>query len=255
MNQSRPCWLRCDGGGLAGTGSGTTVPPAGRSRRSLSSPAIKRNGRATGSLLPLVVEFPGIETAGGAEHDDRRILLVFGRLVDLLLGQFQRDAVAFVGDRAEAKRAPVDDDLAAADAEETAEIDHGSADYAVAVDNGVDNAAHVLVGGAPNLAAEDAVRIARPDDGDGDRRRGLLRILLRNVLCGTAPGRFALRPYAGGHGERHGQHGNKPFSAHLISPSSTCTCLSASARSTPGSGRACATPRARPLRHDGAAAD
>src|SRR6185369_12896476 len=72
---------------------------------------------------PSVIEFPGVQTTGGAEHDDRRILLVLRRLADLVLGQFERDAVALVGDAAEAKRAPVDHDLAAADAEESAEID------------------------------------------------------------------------------------------------------------------------------------
>src|SRR5215468_672959 len=64
---------------------------------------------------PLMIEFPGFQTAGGAEHDHRRILLVFRRLAHLVLGQFQRDAVALVGDSAETKRPPVDDDLAAAD--------------------------------------------------------------------------------------------------------------------------------------------
>src|SRR5882724_383428 len=154
-NQSSPRWLCCDGGGLAGTGSGTTVPLAGRLRRSSSSLAITWNGRATRSLLPLVIEFPGLQAAGGAEHDHRRIFLVFGRLAHLLLGQLQRDAVALVGNGAKTQRTPVDDDLAAADTEETAEIDHRRADHPVAADDDVDNAAHVLVDGAADLAAED----------------------------------------------------------------------------------------------------
>src|SRR5689334_542623 len=158
MNQSSPCWLRGDGGGRTGTGSGTTVPPGGRARRSSSSLAIKWNGRATRSLLPLMIEFPGIQTAGGAQHDHRRILLVFGRLAHLLLGQFQRDAVALVGDAAEPERLPVDHDLAAADAEKAAEIDHCGAHRAAAVNDHVDDAAHVLVGSAANLASQNAVR-------------------------------------------------------------------------------------------------
>src|SRR5262249_49334094 len=214
MNQSSPCWLRGDGGGLTGTGRCTTVPPGGRARRSSSWLAIKWNGRATRSLLPLVIEFPGIQTAGGAKHDHRRILLVFGRLAHLLLGQFQRDAVALVGNRAEAQRAPVDDDLATADAEEAAEIDHRGAHHAFAVDDDVDNAAHVLVGGAADLTAKDTVRVARPDHRNRSRRRRLLHVL----RYGTS-GRLALRPYPCGHGKRHGQHGHKPSCTHIISPS------------------------------------
>src|SRR5215470_18076807 len=74
--------------------------------------------------LPLVVEFPGLQTTGGTEHDDRLILLVFGRLAHLLLGQFQRDTVPLVFNGTKVERTPIDDDLAAADAEETTEIDH-----------------------------------------------------------------------------------------------------------------------------------
>src|SRR2546423_4855894 len=111
MNQSSPRWLCRDGGGLAttGSGSGTILPSAERLRRSPSSRAIEWNGRATSSRLLSVVEFPGLQAAGRAEHDDRRILLVFGRSADLVLGQLQRDAVTLVGDRAESQRAPVDD--------------------------------------------------------------------------------------------------------------------------------------------------
>src|SRR5438105_2013611 len=206
INQSSPCWLCRDGGGLAtGTGSGSTFPAPGRPRRSPSSAGINWNGRATNRLLPLVIEFPGLQTAGRAEHDHRSIFLVFGRLAHLFLGQLQRDAVALVGDAAKTKGAPVDHDLTAADTEEAAEIDHRGAHHAVAADDDVDNAAHVLVGGAADLAAKDAMGVARPDHGDGGRRRRLLRGILRH---GTSRG-FALSPYAGGHGKRHSQHGNK----------------------------------------------
>src|ERR1700752_4919342 len=202
MNQSSPCWLCGDGGGLTGTGSGTTVLLPGRSRRSSSSPAIKWNEYATRSLLPLMIEFPGFQTAGGAEHDHRRILLVFRRLVHLFLGQFQRDAVALVGDGAETQRPPVDHDLAAADTEEAAEVDHRSAHRAAAIDDGIDNATHILVGGTANLAAEDAVGITRTDHRDRCRRR--LR-LLGDILRHGASRRLALRPHARGHGNAHGR--------------------------------------------------
>src|SRR5262245_30299916 len=94
----------------------------------------RSNGTAVPPIAaPSVVEFPGLQTARRAEHDYRRIFLVFGRLAHLLLGQFQRNTVALVGNGAETKRAPIDDNLAAADAEESAEIDYRGADYAFAV--------------------------------------------------------------------------------------------------------------------------
>src|SRR5947207_11377758 len=106
MNQSSPRWLCREGGGFGATGrgSGTMLPSAERLGRSPSSRAIEWNGRATSSRLLLMVEFPGRQLAGRAEHDDRRILLVFGRGADLILGQLQRDAVALVGDRTEPQR-------------------------------------------------------------------------------------------------------------------------------------------------------
>src|ERR1700741_2024981 len=119
MNQSSPRWLCGDGGGRTGTGSGTTVPAGGRARRASSFLAIKWN-ECIRSLLPLVIEFPGLQAAGSAEHDHRLILLVFWRLAHLVLGQFQRDAVALVGNGAETQCTPVDDDLAAANAKEPA---------------------------------------------------------------------------------------------------------------------------------------
>ena len=65
----------------------------------------------------------GLQAAGGAEHHDRRILLVFGCCLDLLQRQFERHAFLLVGSCPEVECVPVDDDLSAADAEEAAEID------------------------------------------------------------------------------------------------------------------------------------
>src|SRR5262245_28030355 len=219
MNQSSPCWLCGDGGGRTGTGSGTTLPLAGRLRRSSPSFAIKWNEFATRSQLPLVVEFPGLQTAGGAEHDHRLILLVFGRLAHLLLGQFQRDTVLLVFNGTEVERTPIDNDLAAADAEETTEIDHRGADHAVAVDDDVDDAAHVLVSRTTDLAAEDAMSVARPDHGDRGRWFRLFRrVRLRDILRGAASGRLTLCPYACGHGKSHGRESNQPSCTHMTLP-------------------------------------
>ena len=85
------------------------------------------------------------------------------------------DVVLLVGNVAEMQGAPVDHDLAAADAEEAAEIDDGCPHRAGAIDDDVDDMAHVLVSGTAHVAAEHAVRLARRDNGDRRRRRRLLR--------------------------------------------------------------------------------
>src|SRR5712664_3523016 len=109
MNQSRPRRLCREGagGGAGGTGSDTAVamlsPSIGRSRRSPSIRLVEWVERANriSLQLSLMVELPRLQVAGRAEHDDRRILLVFGRRRHLLLGQFERDAVALVGNAPE----------------------------------------------------------------------------------------------------------------------------------------------------------
>ena len=58
-----------------------------------------------------------------SEYDDRLALLVFRRGLDLIAGQFEGDAVVLILRGGKSQRIPIDRDLAAADAEEAAEID------------------------------------------------------------------------------------------------------------------------------------
>src|SRR5215831_5743012 len=143
MNQSSPRRLCFEGCGFSG-GDGTStifLLPIAPPLRSPSSPLLKLNGCATriypSSHLMLFVQRR--QVAGRAEHDDRRVLLVFRRGCHLRLAQFQRDAVALVVDPPEMQRVPVDHNLAAADAEEAAEVDDGGAHRAGAVNDDVDN--------------------------------------------------------------------------------------------------------------------
>ena len=53
--------------------------------------------------------------------------------------------------------APIHRDLAAADAEEAAEVDDRGTHLAAAVDQYVDDAAHILVGGARHFPAQNAL--------------------------------------------------------------------------------------------------
>src|SRR5438445_412864 len=121
----------------------------------------------TGWGLPRsVIELQRLQAAGSAEHDDRRVLLVFGRRLDLFQRQFERDALLLVGDLTEMQRAPVDDDLAAADAEKAAEIDHRRTRRAEAIDDDVDDAPHILARRAFDVASENAAGVIRVDHGD-----------------------------------------------------------------------------------------
>ena len=64
------------------------------------------------------------------------------------------------------QRIPIHRDLAAADAEKAAEIDDRGAHLAAAVDEHVDDPAHVLVGGAAHVTAENALDFVLVEDGD-----------------------------------------------------------------------------------------
>src|SRR5262249_31685972 len=121
MNQSSPRRLSLEGVGLTTglrDGAGTTPLSPTACGRSPSSGSREWNGRAVRTPLPSSVLVKRGEIAGLAQHHDGRVFLVFRRGGDLGLGQFQRDAVLLVGDVAEMQGAPVDHDLAAADAEE-----------------------------------------------------------------------------------------------------------------------------------------
>src|ERR1700730_8410061 len=133
-----------------------------------------RTGEQDISPPSLVIKLQRLQATGGAEHHDRRILLVFRRCRDLCLGQFERDAVALVGDASKMQRIPVDDYFSAADAQKAAEIDDRRAYRTGAVDDHVDDTSHILFGRAADLASKHTVRVPRADNGDRRRWRRLL---------------------------------------------------------------------------------
>src|SRR5712671_722133 len=177
MNQSSPRKLWRDGvdagGSASGSGAGgaTFSVSIGRSRRSRSIRSIEcRDERANRISPPLRTKLQGLQTARCAEHDDRRILLVFRRRPHLLLGQFERDAVALVADAPEPQCIPVDHDFPAAYAQKTAEIDDGCAHLAGAIDDHVDDPPHILVRRAADIPSKHAMRIRSANDRDGGWR-------------------------------------------------------------------------------------
>src|ERR1700722_6004126 len=226
MNQSRPRRLPLDGTLVAASTAPASVRTTGSSQsdgpRSMAwgSRCWGDDGRA--NICPpisLMIKLPWLKAAGSAENHDRRVFLVFRRRHDLFLGQFKRDAVALVGDAAKMQRIPIDNDLPAADAEKTAEVDDGGAHRAQAVDDHIDDTPHVFFGGAPDIPPKHAARFAGADDGDGWRRRRFLH-RRRSPLLWRRSGRgcFAFPPriravQADGD---DGREREQIFGAHLI---------------------------------------
>ena len=112
------------------------------------------------------------------------------------------------------QRAPVDDDFSAADAEETAEIDYRRAHHAGSVHDHVDDATHVLVGGAAHVATKDAVRFAGADHGDRRRWRRLLCGFRGHRTLGLRRG-IVLRPNRRRRREDRADQDNQNSRAHL----------------------------------------
>src|SRR5215211_1883081 len=133
---------------------------------------------------------------GGAEHDQRPAVLVFRRGAHLLAREVQRDPVVLAAGRREVQRVPVDRDLAVADAEEAAEVDHGRPHLPVAIHHDVDDPSHVLPGAAEHLPAEDSLDVLLIEHGCGDvaagadsfrRRAGRRSPRPRRVVTGGGP--------------------------------------------------------------------
>src|SRR5690348_4827210 len=139
-NQSRPRRLWRDGcGGGSPAGRVSTGPWASLATRAASpssGPAASHRCGATDRslLLRFVLCLRLVlclrflcrvrrHLARRAEHHQRIDVLEFGRSLHLVARQLDRDDVALVLVVRELQHAPVDRDLAAADAEETAEID------------------------------------------------------------------------------------------------------------------------------------
>src|SRR6516165_9833489 len=104
-----------------------------------------------------------LKAAGRTQYDDGLLVLVFRRRLDLIAGQFQCDDTALAG-VIKMQSIPVDCDLAAADAEKAAEIDHSCAHLPRPVDNDIDDAPHILIGAAAHLLAENTLCLPRLED-------------------------------------------------------------------------------------------
>src|SRR5262245_32033315 len=93
--------------------------------------------------------------AGCADHYHRLTPLVFRRQSHLVAGEVEGDGPRWLPRWGEIQRAPVDRDLARADAEKPAEVDDRRVNLAVAAHDDVHDPSHVLVGAAANALAED----------------------------------------------------------------------------------------------------
>ena len=86
-------------------------------------------------------------------------ILVFGRGLDLVLRQIERDRMFCVAGR-EVQCAPLHRDLAVADAHEAAEVNHGGLWLALIADQDIDQAADILAVGIGHLLTQDGERLS-----------------------------------------------------------------------------------------------
>src|SRR6185312_17470496 len=84
----------------------------------------------------------------------------------LVAGKFQRYLVQLAGFR-KMQRAPIDGDLATADAEKSAKVDYRRAHLTRATDQDVDDAPHILSRNATDALAQYSVNVLIIDHGGG----------------------------------------------------------------------------------------
>ena len=90
------------------------------------------------------------------------LFLEFRRRLDLRARDDELHRRLLIG-RAKLQQVPIDRDLAAADTEKPAEIDHRRARLPVGIDEEIDDPAHILPAGSLNLLAENAGGLAVVD--------------------------------------------------------------------------------------------
>src|SRR6185312_12203982 len=178
MNQSSPRKLRGDGIGTIAISEpgwcGRELPPPDDPSRGVpSTRSSECDTRVTAHVPPYSGFIQRLQLARRAKHHNRLVLLVFGCRRHLRLGQFERNGIAVLVDPPEMQRVPIDHDLAAADTEKAAKIDHGGAHLARAVDDDVDDMTHVLFRRAANIEPKHGTGVLRADDRDRGRRRML----------------------------------------------------------------------------------
>src|SRR5262249_46787473 len=98
-----------------------------------------------------------LELAERTQNDDGFALLIFGGRLDLVAGKIKGDFGIWLTWRRKGQGAPRPRAFAAADAKKTAEVDHRGTDPAAAIDDDVDDAAHIFVGGAEHWPPENAL--------------------------------------------------------------------------------------------------
>src|SRR3954454_7293005 len=220
MNQSRPRKLWREGAAEVRSITDSEIRGRAASLLTVGAWPHRGGGQCKGMNLRvalicsrlLAIKLQRLQTTRRAEHNDRLVLLVFGCRGHLLLGQFQRDAVTLVRDAPEMQRAPIDDDLPNANPEKSPEIDDSRAHCSRTIDDHVDDASHVLIRGAADLAPQHAVRLFWPDDSDYRRR---CRLLWGGWRSGVV-----LRPRCARH--HRGERGNED--AQMYSPhKASCT--------------------------------
>ena len=98
-----------------------------------------------------------LELAECTENDDGFALLIFWGGLDLIAGKIKRDFGVSLAWRRKVQGVPFNRNFPAANPEEAAEIDDRSPHPSASIDDYINDAAHILVGGAQDLPAENAL--------------------------------------------------------------------------------------------------
>src|SRR5262249_28361250 len=133
-------------------------------------------GRARASLKRQWLEF-----AERTQNNDGFALLIFRGRLDLVAGKIKGDFGIWLTWRRKVQGAPIYRDFAAADAKKTAEVDHRGTDPTVAIDDDVDYAAHIFVGGAENWPPEHALDFMVIEHRHRRRFHGSGRSVIRGI--------------------------------------------------------------------------
>src|ERR1700736_1294776 len=158
-NQSRPRRLVHEGPRLAFrlgpmVDTGTPISPCMPVKVSIPAALLSRWCRTT---------LRWRHRRGGAQDDDWAAFLVLGSSLQLGLCKLNDDMRRLFS-RSETQNVPVDCNLAAANAEEPAEIDHGGAVLTGKVHDNVDDATHIFIRNAADLPAEHGLDHQRVKD-------------------------------------------------------------------------------------------
>ena len=173
------------------------APPQRRRDRSLDR-GVMVPGQDT-SPASLTLFRQRLELAERAEHDDGLPSLIFRRGLHLVAREFERDPASRLPACGKCSAFQSTAILRLPTPRKPPKSMIAARTWPLAVDEDVDDPAHVLVGGAAHLAAENAFDLVLVEDGDRGRSGGAARTWAA-ACCGAGTASAAHRPPSAAHG-------------------------------------------------------